>query len=1310
MSRFSLLSVSAVLLAFVFAFSWDRVSSRFEDDSIGGEGQSADRLVEAVLAETEESSVLVRWSQLSARESFNQFVSAEAKLRLGKTIPLERRFVRANGGDLIVRHLVGVENPFGRVVVDVAFDGLSGLKGGIVRSETIYVANHVLAYVPEGRKRIVDTLPESIYTSIEQVPDSHFFRIVLATADIGSVADALRQSASLGKVEPDFLVFPCDLYNQPAIALDSSPERVLDPIGQRFVPVDGSSSMSGSGLRTLETGGFDPDLKSGERVLTFDPPLGRIGSFRPEVLMHNFVVSTGADSMYSGVTVQDAYNYGYPDNGSNYLRVLESDESVSFAHREGLPFRANSIDLSEYSTVFDSPKTVLITGYKAEGSTVSQTFVTDGVIDGTGALSDFETFAFGEDFGDLIRLEVKSYPVQLDNVSLTIDGLELPPPPVPELPLLYDVDWNGAPHEVGKPSRVGGAFAISSNPFGGSLVRESLAALQDRPLELTSLRPNGDVEPYGQVRFDLEEGADSYACEFDMSKTGGALLAVFLDGEGGLMRFDFRSSVSLYASPANGANQFKNYEYDEGALNRFRIELDLQEGTLVFGLNGIELYRGESGWNCGDLKQIRFSSSDYGSGGVGLDNVKIYGYGLGETLVAGKRALVSPVEGLDFNTVSVSSAANRVVTVQNGGTEALTLSNVSVEGEGVTAALPEEIEIPSGAVYSVLVRFEPPGEGDYSGVLKIDCDDPASPTFAIPLVGRAAGQARVDVTPQELIVTILEGTEGEESFDISNTGNGSLDWRVFDSNSEFGPYPEIAERDDPKLDALWGMGSVEQGGIEARRAWSITEGDPAVIVAVIDTGADLDHPDLAAAWWVNEGEIAGNGIDDDENGYVDDVTGWNFMGKNADVDDLQGHGTHVAGTIGAIGNNGIGVAGVASGVRLLPLKFLEDSGSVFDAISAIKYAEKYGAKVINASWGSEGRSLQLKQAIAEYVEATGGVFVAAAGNESVDTDQSPRFPACYSDEGIVAVAASDGLSNLCGFSNYGAKTVDLAAPGELILSTYLGGDYAYKSGTSMATPHVAGVAALLYSSNPDFGPEIVKTILLSEVDSVPSLAEVLVSSGRLNALTYFLRISLDWIDVDPRSGQVAPLERETVTLRVDARALQPGVYAAQLAFVNRVSELADFELFELPIEVRVISKDAQSQWAMEQFGSGNLLYTKESLGVWAEDANPDGDAYPNYVERLLGSSPSVADRGLIRIVVAEGHNPSLVYQFGRQFSEDPWLVEWSSDLSPGSWQRDFLVEVVQRELGPMIQREVTLEGETPEKRLFYRIVPKAAGE
>ena len=321
---------------------------------------------------------------------------------------------------------------------------------------------------------------------------------------------------------------------------------------------------------------------------------------------------------------------------------------------------------------------------------------------------------------------------------------------------------------------------------------------------------------------------------------------------------------------------------------------------------------------------------------------------------------------------------------------------------------------------------------------------------------------------------------------------------------------------DPESSKLWGLnnqGQVINGvagtpdaDIDLPEALSHATIQTQVVVGIVDTGIDYNHPDLRDNMWKNPGEIAGNNRDDDGNGFIDDVYGFNFVNNTGNPMDDDEHGTHVAGTIAASLNNSQGVAGIASGAaKLMAIKFLDanGSGTYANAIRALNYATMMSSrgvnlKVLNNSWGGYGTVPALEDAV-NATNAAGILFVASAGNESNDNDgEFKAIPASYASSNIISVAATNNLDELASFSNYGATTVDLAAPGVGILSTTPGNRYQSFNGTSMAAPHVAGALALAWACHPDKTSTEIQDALFGSVDALDSLDGAVATGGRLN--------------------------------------------------------------------------------------------------------------------------------------------------------------------------------------------------------------------
>lgn len=304
---------------------------------------------------------------------------------------------------------------------------------------------------------------------------------------------------------------------------------------------------------------------------------------------------------------------------------------------------------------------------------------------------------------------------------------------------------------------------------------------------------------------------------------------------------------------------------------------------------------------------------------------------------------------------------------------------------------------------------------------------------------------------------------------------------------------------DPDLAKAYGISKVS-----ADKAWAIQKGSKDVIVAVIDTGVDYNHPDLAFNMWRNTKSLNSlrTGVDAQGDEIAGDVVGWDFVhNDNLPFDDNQ-HGTHCAGTIGAVGNDGRGISGVSQRVSIMAVKFLSGSGSgdTAAAVKAIDYAVSRGAKVLSNSWGGsgdDGTNGALKEAVVR-AEKAGVLFVAAAGNDGTDNDTRPVFPAAFDVPNMLTVAATTESDTMAFFSNRGAKSVHVGAPGANVYSTVPGNKYAKLSGTSMACPHVAGAAALVWSQFPNADYKEIKRRLMDSGDALSALAGKTVSGKRIN--------------------------------------------------------------------------------------------------------------------------------------------------------------------------------------------------------------------
>jgi thermitase len=356
--------------------------------------------------------------------------------------------------------------------------------------------------------------------------------------------------------------------------------------------------------------------------------------------------------------------------------------------------------------------------------------------------------------------------------------------------------------------------------------------------------------------------------------------------------------------------------------------------------------------------------------------------------------------------------------------------------------------------------------------------------------------------------------------------NPNIEYTERNSRAEKAPLPMPTEStfedqklfkapslfNDPKVDKIWSFNDADKNGISVNAAYQMhgTGATSTVIVAVVDTGIDYNHEDLRDVVWVNEGEIPDNGIDDDDNGYVDDVYGINTLVRDSqgratgNNRDTHSHGTHVAGTIGAKQNNGIGIAGIASNVKIIGIKTVPNSSDEtdIDVAESFIYAAKNGAKIINCSFGknkNEGKNL-IPETL-RYIQDNYGVLViAAAGNSSANIDKNPTYPASHINDNLLIVASTTKTGSLSSFSNYGKINVDVAAPGSDVYSTTPGNRYASMSGTSMASPTTAGLAAEILSHYPNLSAIQLKEVIMGSVTTDSRYKDRMMSGGRIDLL------------------------------------------------------------------------------------------------------------------------------------------------------------------------------------------------------------------
>jgi len=452
--------------------------------------------------------------------------------------------------------------------------------------------------------------------------------------------------------------------------------------------------------------------------------------------------------------------------------------------------------------------------------------------------------------------------------------------------------------------------------------------------------------------------------------------------------------------------------------------------------------------------------------------------------------------------------------------------------------------------------------------------------------------------------------------------------------------------------SLWGLSNIK-----APVAWNTNIGDQEVYIGVIDEGIMYFHEDLCGQIWKNPYENQ-NGIDDDGNGYIDDIHGWDFMHMDNTIFDLaDNHGTHVAGTIGAVGNNGKGVVGVSPNVTLISGKFLEGSGYISDAIKAVDYftdlKTRYGMNIAatSNSWGGGGYSQGLYDAI-NRAKAKDILFIAAAGNDGINTDVTLNYPSCYNLDNIISVAAYNNSETLPSWTNYGATTVDLGAPGVSITSTLPGSSgsssYGSYSGTSMATPHVAGAAALYKAGNPTATYTQVKTAILSSVRPISALAGKSVTGGALNIET-FVKATTN-IPVT-RTCVVPPIDATPPSAVPNYRLVSKDTinYTATLAW-DAATDNVGVTRYVLEIPYTWYTLQTSMPSTTKSYTAAASPGTVYDTKIWAQDAwNNQGPSSPLKYDFGNDTTPPTTPKNF-RVV---GINPTSI-SFGYDWSTDNW--------------------------------------------------------
>jgi len=557
---------------------------------------------------------------------------------------------------------------------------------------------------------------------------------------------------------------------------------------------------------------------------------------------------------------------------------------------------------------------------------------------------------------------------------------------------------------------------------------------------------------------------------------------------------------------------------------------------------------------------------------------------------------VSP-QTLPLVTIIQGTTAYSVFTITNTGGADLVYSLVNVAG-GTTNS--------TASLQSVAKPFTPP----------------RSP-FATNL--------STESIPGEMIVKFKKGITSSRRAELQKTANMQVIryYKIIDSYlvkvntgntvtssiqtlSQYSSEVEYAEPNairklcttpnDPYFNYQWALKNTGQFGgttgadIDATDAWNYGTGSPNIVVGLLDTGVDYTHPDLIDNVYHNPNEIANNGVDDDGNGYIDDTIGWNFVSNTNDPMDDNGHGSHCMGIMAAEGNNGVGVVGVNWHVKVLPIKIFDANGNTTeDAIlQGIQYAVTMGVNLTSNSWGGDTEFWYSEYAVISAANAANQMFIAAAGNESNNTDVIPNYPSGYALPNVISVAATDYNDQLATFSNYGPQSVHLAAPGLQIYSTVSGGGYDYKSGTSMATPYVAGAVALLLSRNPNLKVSEIRQLLFNSVDTVAGLSGKCLTGGRLN-LRRLLQMGVNtWLDENPHFGTISAGSFSVITVIYNSGSLTTGDTTGYINIYNNSSTSPVLITVPLRVTGRVPAPNF-SATPLQAYTPATVSFTDSSL-------------------------------------------------------------------------------------------------------------------
>lgn len=1223
--------------------------------------------------------------------------SPAGRLASGKVLASRER-PQANGTLKREKLLeIGGKAPYVVLTGDVP-SGLTSAADEELLRQSARVADHILVSAAPGTdeatfRRIVSARGLVVENRVSS--DGPYVVSVPGEPTIDGAPEAiakLSDEAAVGYAEPDYLVFSAHLPGA-TVRLEEVDGKLVQAgtSAPAVVPSPEPGGMWGEAEMAAASGIRLAALPSGARIIGFDTPKLPTGNgfYNPQLEEQFFLIR-----MQDGVSVGQNTQSNSANNGTN---TVGSNGNLTISHVQGLPFTILSIDIAEYSATLTGQAPLFI-GHKADGTTVQFGAGFDGKIDGPGKNPDFQTHTFPASFTNLTKVTVGQAMFNFDNVAVLVEGQEAPPIAAPAPPLIYDVTWDEPKHTLDAVISVGGAYAPSSLYFGTPRVKSFVGALTGPVVEFNSSN--------NQFHLFVKRNVSLYRVECDLyldipDHIG---LAIGFNGVTApyslYARFMGTGYIHMEKDGSTSPPQVGPFAIRQ--KRRVAMELNTTSSIWKTWVDGALVHTMAYTPSGRDLDSISFASNlPFNGSTVGIDNIKVYAYGSDTAPAVGPRVAISASE-IKFGDLAITGSKTLQVRVSNTGTSQLNITGLSTTNSAFTLPGAGPKSLAPGESYLLSVQFAPATGGTHSGELRINSNDTGRPIATLPLSGKGLGAPTAQLSPASLEVTMLANTIGTRTFTLSNAGVGGLNWQVALAPSS-GSTPPPTTPSDTQFGLQWALKTPGggQGGIDMPNAWSVTTGGPAPVVAVVDSGVDYTHPELSFHTYVNYGEIAGNSIDDDENGLVDDVRGWDFANAdNAPLDD-SGHGTHVAGIISARGNNGAGVSGVTWGTVILPVKFLSDKGYglTSDAVTALHYARNI-ARVINLSWGGGEFSQALYDAI-QFGGFHGTLYVAAAGNVGTNNDTTSFYPAGFDLPCIVAVASTTENDGLSYFSNSGVASVDLGAPGSNILGLAPGNAYAYSSGTSMAAPHVSGVAALLFSHNVSMDPAVARELLLFGAEPLASLSGVVGAGGRLNAFRSLRSVVPAWLSPQVTSGVVAAGSSVQIPLTVNTNGLPSGTYTK---IVQVATNDPARPSITLPVNLLVRQSSGFAQWTLGSFATDNMLSHDTETILWSASADPDRDGVNNLFEYYTGGDPAKA--ALVPpLGTPGGPGRTFQYQIRNNLPAGACVVEWTNNLAAPTWRRDLLnvIENTTSGMPPGVSKvTVQITGNVPDD-VFFRL-------